>query len=67
MQVRPEVQAAYVAEVQAALPHTAYSLSSCHSYYVDVNGRNSVNWPWSSGALVRRVSAFDPHTFEVAS
>jgi cation diffusion facilitator CzcD-associated flavoprotein CzcO len=67
MQVRPEVQQAYVAQVQAALPRTAYNLSSCHSYYVDENGRNSFSWPWSSGALVRRVSAFDPEVFEVAS
>jgi cation diffusion facilitator CzcD-associated flavoprotein CzcO len=67
MQVRPEVQQAYVAQVQAALPGTAYNLSSCHSYYVDQNGRNSFSWPWSSGALVRRVSAFDPEVFEVAS
>jgi cation diffusion facilitator CzcD-associated flavoprotein CzcO len=60
LEVRPEVQAAYVAEVQAGLEGTAYNQSACNSYYRDANGRNSFAWPWSSGELVRRVSDFDP-------
>lgn len=64
LDVRPEVQQAYVDEVQAALEGTAYNQSSCNSYYRDANGRNSFAWPWSSGALVRRVSRFDPTVFQ---
>jgi cation diffusion facilitator CzcD-associated flavoprotein CzcO len=64
--VRPEVQSAYVDEVQAALEGTAYTLASCHSYYIDENGRNSFSWPWSTNELVRRVSAFDPADFTVS-
>lgn len=64
LDVRPEVQAAYVDDVQSALEGTAYNQSSCNSYYRDVNGRNSFAWPWSSGALARRVSRFDPTVFE---
>jgi cation diffusion facilitator CzcD-associated flavoprotein CzcO len=60
VEVRPEVQTAYVAEVQAALEGTAYNQSACNSYYRDANGRNSFAWPWSSGELARRVSDFDP-------
>lgn len=63
--VRPERQAAYVAEVQAALAHTAYNASSCNSYYIDENGRNSFSWPWSTGELVRRVRRFDPSDYDV--
>lgn len=63
VEVRPEVQARYVEEVQAALVGTAYTASSCHSYYIDDNGRNSFSWPWSTGELVRRVSRFDPDDF----
>lgn len=63
--VRPEAQAAYVDGVQAALAGTAYNAASCHSYYVDANGRNSFSWPWSTGELVRRVSHFDPSHFEI--
>lgn len=63
--VRPETQAAYVDEVQAALEGTAYTAASCHSYYIDANGRNSFSWPWSTGELVRRVSRFDPSDYEI--
>lgn len=63
--VRPDRQAAYVDEVQTALAGTAYSGASCHSYFIDANGRNSFSWPWSTGELVRRVSRFDPAQFEI--
>ncbi|WP_203336708.1 flavin-containing monooxygenase [Nocardioides limicola] len=62
--VRPEVQAEYVAGVQAALGGTAYNLSQCSSYYIDANGRNSFSWPWSTGELVRRVSHFHPADYQ---
>ncbi len=65
IEVRPEAQAEYVAEVQRALGSTAYNASACHSYYVDENGRNSFVWPWSTSALVRRVSQFEPSAFTV--
>ncbi|NYJ01753.1 cation diffusion facilitator CzcD-associated flavoprotein CzcO [Nocardioides thalensis] len=67
LDVRPEVQQAYVDEVQAALEGTAYNASSCNSYYRDANGRNSFAWPWSSSALVRRVSRFDVAAYTTAS
>lgn len=63
LDVRPEVQAAYVEEVQAALAGTVYNTGGCASYYQDANGRNSFSWPWSTGRLVRRVSTFDPDAF----
>ena len=37
----------------------------CHSYYMDANGRNSFSWPWSTGELTTRVSAFDPTDFTI--
>ena len=63
--VRPEAQQEYVEQVQAALTGTAYNLSSCHSYYVDANGRNSFSWPWSTGELVRRVGRFRPEHYVI--
>ncbi|QYJ03302.1 NAD(P)/FAD-dependent oxidoreductase [Nocardioides panacisoli] len=65
--VRPEVQAAYVAQVQDALGSTAYNAAECHSYYIDANGRNSFSWPWSTGELVRRVSRFQPDEYLVTT
>jgi cation diffusion facilitator CzcD-associated flavoprotein CzcO len=66
--VRPEVQAAYNAELDAALPGTVYN-SGCASYYLDENGRNGYAWPWSTNALRQRVARFDrdAYTMEVAT
>jgi cation diffusion facilitator CzcD-associated flavoprotein CzcO len=58
--VRPEVQDAFLDSVQSALTRTVYEQGGCASYYHDVNGRNSFNWPWSSARLQREVSHFDP-------
>ena len=63
LDVRPEVQDQYVARVQQALAGTVYNAGGCASYYRDVNGRNSFNWPWSTSALIKQVSTFDPAAF----
>ncbi|MFD4355766.1 flavin-containing monooxygenase [Nocardia sp. NPDC058518] len=65
LDVRPEVQARYVDQVQAALAGTVYNAGGCHSYYMDANGRNSFSWPWSTGELRTRVSTFDPTDFTI--
>ncbi len=59
MEPRPEVQAAFNAEVQEALATTVYNAGGCHSYFLDVNGRNSFNWPWSTGRMRERLRHFD--------
>ncbi|MGC0365922.1 cation diffusion facilitator CzcD-associated flavoprotein CzcO [Rhodococcus sp. 27YEA15] len=61
--VRPEVQAAFNAHVQDALATTVYNAGGCESYFFDVNGRNSFNWPWSSDAMRRRLHDFDPNAY----
>jgi len=63
--VRPEVQEAYNAEVQRALPRTVYNSGGCSSYYLDANGRNSFIWPWSTGRMRRRIRAFDADEYDV--
>ncbi|MFI5472120.1 flavin-containing monooxygenase [Streptomyces cacaoi] len=65
MDVRPEVQAAFNAEVQQALPPTVYNSGGCSSYYLDGNGRNSFSWPWSTGRMRRRLAEFDPEAYDV--
>jgi cation diffusion facilitator CzcD-associated flavoprotein CzcO len=64
MDVRPEVQAAFHAEVQQALPSTVYNAGGCSSYYLDTNGVNSFSWPWSTGHMRRRLARFDPEAYE---
>jgi cation diffusion facilitator CzcD-associated flavoprotein CzcO len=63
LDVRPAVQEQYVARVQRALAGTVYNAGGCASYYRDVNGRNSFNWPWSTSALITQVSTFDSTAF----
>jgi cation diffusion facilitator CzcD-associated flavoprotein CzcO len=63
VEVRKEVQAAFNADVQRALPKTVYNSGGCASYYLDVNGRNSFSWPWSTGAMTRRIREFDEESY----
>ncbi|WP_158887788.1 flavin-containing monooxygenase [Amycolatopsis anabasis] len=65
VEVRPEVQRAFNDEVQRALPRTVYNSGGCSSYYLDANGRNSFSWPWSTGRMRARISAFDPADYTV--
>ncbi|QWF81214.1 flavin-containing monooxygenase [Amycolatopsis sp. CA-230715] len=65
--VRKDVQDAFNAEVQAALPGTVYNAGGCSSYYLDVNGRNSFSWPWSTGAMRRRITRFDPAAYTITT
>ncbi|HEY3001465.1 MAG TPA: NAD(P)/FAD-dependent oxidoreductase [Kribbellaceae bacterium] len=67
VEVRRDVQDAFNAEVQRALPGTVYEAGGCSSYYHDANGRNSFSWPWSSGRLRRRVGVFDPADYEITA
>jgi cation diffusion facilitator CzcD-associated flavoprotein CzcO len=65
--VRADVQAAYCAEVQDALRTTVYETGGCQSYYRDDNGVNTFSWPWSTGALRRRIRDFDLDAYAVTS
>ncbi|MFG1781970.1 flavin-containing monooxygenase [Rhodococcus oryzae] len=63
MATRPEVQAAFNAEVQQALATTVYNAGGCQSYFLDVNGRNSFNWPWSTDRMRARLGEFDDRAY----
>ncbi|GAA4478611.1 NAD(P)/FAD-dependent oxidoreductase [Rhodococcus olei] len=66
METRPDVQAAFNAEVQEALATTVYNAGGCRSYFLDVNGRNSFNWPWSTQRMLVRLGDFDERAYEVS-
>ena len=63
--VRTDVQAVFNAELQEALASTVYNSGGCASYYLDVNGRNSFSWPWSTGAMRQRIRRFDPNAYRI--
>jgi cyclohexanone monooxygenase len=64
VEIGREEQNRFNETVQAALPGTVYN-SGCNTYFIDSNGRNSFNWPWSTIAMRRRLSRFDPAPYEV--
>jgi hypothetical protein len=37
--------------------------SGCTSYFLDKNGRNSTNWPWTTFTMRRRLARFVAQDF----
>jgi cation diffusion facilitator CzcD-associated flavoprotein CzcO len=56
-EVRPEVAAAYNAELQRKLPKTVWG-SGCSSWYLDAEGRNLTLWPGFTFDFRRRTREF---------
>jgi cation diffusion facilitator CzcD-associated flavoprotein CzcO len=60
LEVRPEVQDAYNAEVQEQLARSVWNTGGCGSWYLDRNGINSIMWPSYTFEFRRRTRRFDP-------
>jgi cation diffusion facilitator CzcD-associated flavoprotein CzcO len=67
LEVRPEAQAGYNAEVQRLTEGTVWVSGGCASYYIDRNGRNSSLWPTFTWPFRRRTSAFDEGAYTLAA
>jgi hypothetical protein len=59
MEVRADQLASYNKGVQSSLQRTVWN-SGCASYFIDRNGRNSTNWPWTTFYLRWRLRRFRP-------
>jgi cation diffusion facilitator CzcD-associated flavoprotein CzcO len=62
IEVRPEVHAAFQAEVQARTGGSVWTDGGCRSWYLDANGRNSTLWPdftWRYALRTRRFEIDD--------
>jgi hypothetical protein len=59
----PEVQAAFVREVDEAMRGTVWSQGGCKSWYLDATGRNSTLWPGYTFSFMRRVGYFEPSDY----
>ena len=57
MEVRADQLASYNKDVQSSLQRTVWN-SGCASYFIDRNGRNSTNWPWTTFTMRRRLARF---------
>ena len=64
MRPRQQVVADYNRDLQAALETSVFNAGGCSSYFIDRNGRNSTNWPWSIRELRRRLRRFDAAAYE---
>ena len=62
--VDPDVFQRYNTQTQAALQRTVWN-SGCSSYFLDKNGRNSTNWPWTTWTMTYRLKRFKVGDFLV--
>ncbi len=58
VEVRPQVQDAFNVEMQERLQGSVWN-SGCSSWYLDRNGRNSLQWPGFTFEFRRRTRRFD--------
>ena len=65
-EVRPEVAAAYNAELQRRLPKTVWG-SGCSSWYLDAGGRNLTLWPGFTFDFRRRTRTFRTDDFVLSA
>jgi cation diffusion facilitator CzcD-associated flavoprotein CzcO len=65
-EVRPEVQEAYNRELQERLAETVWNTGGCGSWYIDRNGRNSIQWPGFTFEYRRRTRRFDAESYRFA-
>jgi cation diffusion facilitator CzcD-associated flavoprotein CzcO len=59
VEVRPEVQTAYNAELDRMTRGTVWVAGGCQSYYIDGNGHNSTLWPTYTWPFRQRTREFD--------
>ncbi len=66
LEVRPEVQDAYVNDVRRRLQGTVWTSGSCQSWYLDPDGGTSVVFPGYTKDFVAGLKTFDPAQYEIA-
>jgi cation diffusion facilitator CzcD-associated flavoprotein CzcO len=64
--VRPGAQAAYNEKLQERLAGTVWNTGGCSSWYLDRNGRNSIQWPGFTFEYRRRTKRFDPEAYRLS-
>jgi hypothetical protein len=67
VEVRPEAQTAYNAEVQEMTRGAVWVTGGCASYYIDRNGRNSTLWPTFTWPFRQRTREFDEGAYALGA
>jgi cation diffusion facilitator CzcD-associated flavoprotein CzcO len=65
IEVRREVADRFDGELRAALAKTVWH-SGCTNWYVDENGNDPSNWPWTWSAYRRRTERLAPGAYELS-
>jgi cation diffusion facilitator CzcD-associated flavoprotein CzcO len=66
LEVRPEKQKEFVADIQRRLEGTVWQSGGCHSWYQDQRtGENTTLWPGSVVAYTRRTRSVSPADYEL--
>jgi cation diffusion facilitator CzcD-associated flavoprotein CzcO len=66
LEVRPETQKQFVADIHRRLAGTVWQSGGCHSWYQDQRtGENTALWPGSVVAYVRRTRTASPADYEL--
>ena len=65
VEVRPEVEARFHAEVQRRMQGTVWS-TGCKSWYQDEQGNNPTLWPDWTWRFRQRTARFNPEEYVVA-
>jgi len=64
VRVEPAAHQRYNQALQTALKNTVWN-SGCRSYFLDRNGNNSTNWPWTTWYMRWRLARFRGREFVV--
>lgn len=66
VEVRAGAQDAYNEEIQERLASSVWNTGGCSSWYLDRNGRNSIQWPGFTFEFRRRTRSFDAAAYRLA-
>jgi cation diffusion facilitator CzcD-associated flavoprotein CzcO len=65
-EVRAEAQDAYNEEIQERLSRSVWNTGGCASWYLDGNGRNSIQWPGFTFEYRRRTRRFNAAAYRLS-
>ena len=65
VEVRPQAQAAFVAEMNRMAEGTVWTAGGCQSWYLDAHGNASTIWPDFTFRFRRRTKQFDTGDYEL--
>jgi cation diffusion facilitator CzcD-associated flavoprotein CzcO len=65
LDVRPEAQARYNAQLQEQMRGTVWTSGGCASWYLDARGRNTTLWPSFTWPFRERTRRLDPAQYEL--